>query len=282
MKKNPSNIKPHQHTTNDPPTNFYGVDFSGAVNAGKNIWIAKGVIEDNTLQINKCFPASSLTNGCVERNKCLKALTDFVAKSESAIFGMDFPFSLPASMIEQKSWAFFAKQFTKNYSSPEDFREKCRGKTGGGELKRKTDIETKTPFSPYNLRIYRQTYYGISQLLSPLVKKNQVCVLPMQKNDCKKPWVIEVCPASLLKREKLYIPYKGKGKDLYSARLKIIDMINNKLATTTKEVNTSAIDNQNGDALDSILATISSFNAINNTNLVTKNQLYAIEGYVYA
>ena len=39
------------------PHYIYGIDFSGAQDAGKKIWIAKGIIEENTLLIEDCFKA---------------------------------------------------------------------------------------------------------------------------------------------------------------------------------------------------------------------------------
>lgn len=38
----------------------YGVDFSGAEDAGKKIWIAGGVIKDGVMVIEKCFKAEAL------------------------------------------------------------------------------------------------------------------------------------------------------------------------------------------------------------------------------
>ena len=38
----------------------YGVDFSGARDAGEKIWIASGVIEADTLRIDACQQAGNL------------------------------------------------------------------------------------------------------------------------------------------------------------------------------------------------------------------------------
>jgi len=34
-----------------PPQHIYGIDFSGAQDAGKKIWIAEGVVKDDSLLI---------------------------------------------------------------------------------------------------------------------------------------------------------------------------------------------------------------------------------------
>ena len=58
------------------------------------------------------------------------------------------------------------------------------------------------------MRIYRQTYYGIRDLLGPLVAKNLVNVPPLHDSGDGVPWLMEVCPASTLKASGLYGSYK--------------------------------------------------------------------------
>ena len=47
----------------EPPRNIYGVDFSGAADAGKRIWIASAVVPDGVLRIERCFRGDSLLHG---------------------------------------------------------------------------------------------------------------------------------------------------------------------------------------------------------------------------
>jgi hypothetical protein len=99
--------------------------------------------------------------------------------------------------------------FSERYPDAEAFRAICREQAGDRELKRVTDVETRTPFCVYNLRLYRQTFYGIRDVLGPLMRTGSVSVLPMQPADPQKSWVVEICPASTLKSKGLYVPYKG-------------------------------------------------------------------------
>ena len=73
--------------------------------------------------------------------------------------------------------------FLSGFGQRLNFRESCTDAAlrlgDRKELKRRTDIEAKAPFSAYNLWIYRQTYYGIKELLGPLVSKNLVNVPPL-------------------------------------------------------------------------------------------------------
>jgi len=41
----------------NPRHHIYGIDFSGAKDAGKKIWIAKGIVKWETLLIEDCFRA---------------------------------------------------------------------------------------------------------------------------------------------------------------------------------------------------------------------------------
>ena len=89
---------------------------------------------------------------------------------------MRLPFSLPKDLIEAESWAEFLERFPERFRTETDFRESCTDSAlrigDRKELRRRTDIEAAAPFCAYNLRIYRQTYYGIRDLLGPLVSKN--------------------------------------------------------------------------------------------------------------
>ena len=43
--------------TMHPAQHIYGIDFSGAQDAGKKIWIAEGVVKTDSLLIEDCFKA---------------------------------------------------------------------------------------------------------------------------------------------------------------------------------------------------------------------------------
>lgn len=216
-----------------PRTTLYGVDFSGAKDAGKRIWIAAGTVRYGSLTITGCYPARDL----------------------------------PGSG---------------RYPDPGSFRQRCR--TGGGarELKRRTDQETRTPFSPYNLRLYRQTYYGISRLLNPLIRDQQASVLPMQQPHPERPWLLEICPASTLKRGGLSTSYKGRGRR--AARESILSALEDagRLTIQAGSVRQDILKNRCGDALDSVIAVDALFRALQRpAELLPAEPAYRLEGYVY-
>ncbi|GAF97778.1 unnamed protein product, partial [marine sediment metagenome] len=160
------------------------------MDAGKKIWIASGVIEEGVLQIEDCRRGDALPGSGKGRDRCLAALRDFLEREEACAFGLDFPFGLPRALVKQGSWDDFVLSFPDNYSSPEEFRRVCRVAAGDSELKRVTDLESHTPFSPYNLRLYRQTYFGIRDVLHPLVRDHLAYVLPMQSALPDRPWIL--------------------------------------------------------------------------------------------
>jgi hypothetical protein len=265
----------------------YGIDFSGAANAGKRIWIAEGAIKAEGLRIERCDQASKFLGSGPKLEPCLAALRDFIAEQKDAAFGLDFPFGLPKELVTEETWEDFIKAFLEKHADPGEFRNACLKETNGKELKRVTDREAKTPFSCYNLRLYKQTYYGIARVLAPLVRENKVRVLPMQIPQADKPWVLEICPASTLKILDLYMRYNYKGttQKHQTARKGLLRKIERKVAFKLEgdSVREVVIGDPGGDALDSVIASAATFCAVRNSGrlLVGNYDNYAIEGYVY-
>jgi hypothetical protein len=272
-----------------PLTNFrdriYGVDFSGARDAGRRMWIARGTAQGDTLRVETCHSADALPGSGRNRDRCLAALRDFIGANAACAFGLDFPFGLPQVLVRQDSWDDFVLAFLGEYTSPEEFRQFCRAAAGGRELKRITDRESKTPFAPYNLRLYRQTYFGIRDVLHPLVRDQLASVLPMQRRRADRPWVLEICPASTLKRAGLYMSYKDGPYEHRAARECILERLQatSAVSISTPAVRAAVLDNRGGDALDSVIAALATFRALRDPAhlVVESGSPYALEGYVY-
>lgn len=265
---------------------IYGVDFSGAKDAGRKIWITGGVIEGDVLLIKECFKAEDISGSGRDRERSLMALREFIKKQKESIIGLDFPFGIPRTLVKGESWERFVVSFEGSYNSPEEFRAVCTKVSDGKELKRFTDLEAKTPFSPYNLRLYRQTYFGIRDVLGPLIRDSIVCVLPMQKPLPDRAWVLEICPASTLKMRNLHLPYKGRGEIKRTSRERILESIQKTGVLIIKESSlySAILSDIGGDALDSVIAAFTTFWALRNGFLFDKfdkNSLYASEGWVY-
>jgi len=264
---------------------IHGIDFSGAKNAGKTIWVASGLVQDHALQITDLQPGFALPGSGRDRGVCYAALRRFIENERNAIIGMDFPFGLPKELVKSGTWDEFILTFKERFPADEAFKERCLSDAGGKELKRATDKESKTPFSCYNLRLFRQTYFGITGLLHPLVERNSVSVLPMQPADGEKPWVVEICPGSTLKAMNLYISYKGKTEDHKANRDRILTSLQEggSIALENERIRTTALNDKGGDALDSIIAAYAVYRNYLQSNVleVNSNPSAKLEGYVY-
>jgi len=261
----------------------YGVDFSGARDAGKKIWVAHATMEEDVLLMRECFQAKDLSGSGRDREQSLIALREFIRKRKDSIFGLDFPFGLPGNLVKEESWEKFVLSFEDAYKDPCEFKTACQLASGGKELKRSTDIETKTPFSPYNIRLYRQTYFGIRDVLGPLIRNDMVCVLPMQKPLPDRPWVLEICPASTLKQENLRLSYKGREEKHKASRVRILEGMEKTGALKINRwaLRKTILDDKNGDAIDSVIAAFATFRALRNGFVFDENSPYTLEGWVY-
>jgi hypothetical protein len=265
-------------------SNFMGVDFSGGKNAGDKIWVSRGKIENGVLHVYSCDRMSDL-HGSENREIALTHLREMISSLEDGVAGLDFPFSIPRELIGHSRWDLFAKQFGESYPDEHDFRRRCFTKAKNKELKRLTDSEMKTPFCPYNLRLYRQTYFGIRDVLAPLVTEDRVCVAPMQCIVPGKPLVVEICPASTLKLLNLYRQYKGKAPEHRRERAAILDGLESRrLVTIDAKVRPKLLKDTEGDALDSVVAALAAFRALGQIErkLDSARAEYLVEGFVYA
>lgn len=268
------------------PKHVYGVDFSGAKDAGRKVWIAAGIRDGTAFHLHSCQPAERLPHGSRRRDDCYAALRTLIADETNAAAGLDFPFSLPESLVDEASWEDFVLAFPTRYPDPESFRSACRHVTGGKERKRRTDVEQKTPFSAYNLRLYKQTYFGIRDVLHPLVRDHRAWVVPMQPAKPGRSWVLEVCPASTLKQAGLYQPYKGKSAQRRAQRERLLTSFEEAgLLSIDDDLRADLVADPAADGLDSVVAAIATAQVLPNlqtlTNVPAENE-YAVEGYVYA
>ena len=235
-----------------------GVDFSGAQDAGKHIWVAEGTPTPDGVRIDRLRRADTLPRSGPDFDDAMPGLCAHIATLTDSIVGFDFPFSIPAPLIEQSTWPAFIRDFADRYATPEEFRETCRSITDGRELKRETDIEAKVPWCAYNLRLYRQTWAGIRHVLAPLVSRNFARIIPIQPPKDGLTVIVEICPASFLKREGLYFPYKGRGPELQRARSKILtELARRKRITPVRgHLRRTMVRDVGADALDATLSAV--------------------------
>lgn len=262
----------------------FGVDFSGARDAGRRIWIASGTARGRELNIDSCLCAEDLPDGARERDVALKALREYLARVGEGVVGLDFPFSLSQDLMCGQNWERFIAHFKARYPTPEVFRTACYRMAEGREKKRRTDNEARTPFCPYNRRLFQQTYYGIREVLAPLVEEDRARVLPMQPPMPGKLLLLEICPASTLKRHNIYPSYKGRSVERRQARVKIMEWLEERgVHFTPVSLRERAIQNMEGDALDSVIAAWTAHCVVASVvaGWQAEEEVYRIEGRVY-
>ncbi|HXG24195.1 MAG TPA: hypothetical protein VNJ09_06535, partial [Chthonomonadales bacterium] len=228
--------------------------------------------------------AEELPHGARERDAALKALREYLARVRKGIVGLDFPFSLSQELMCGQSWERFLSNFKARYPTPEVFRTACYQMAEGKERKRRTDAEARTPFCPYNRRLFRQTYYGIREVLVPLVGEDRARALPMQPPMPGKLLLLEICPASTLKRHNIYPSYKGRSVERWQARAKIMEWLEEHgVRFTPVSLRERAMRDVEGDVLDSVVAawTAHRVGASVVAGWQAEEEVYRIEGRVY-
>lgn len=253
-----------------------GVDFSGAAQAGEKIWVSRAHFDGGKLVFDFLERAADLPGGSSERDHALSALRAWISLQTGAACGLDFPFALQKEALEGDSYATWLEKFTARYP------DSAALKASGFEARRGCELVAKVPFSPLNLRLYRQTFHGIADVLAPL-RAQGARVLPFDTPDAGQIWLLEICPASLLKRERLYLSYKGKSASQRENRRNIVgEMAARAPFSLPIEMENRAVEDTEGDALDAILAAVCTFRALQRPeSLLARREIHRLEGRVY-
>lgn len=265
------------------PRRVLGVDFSGASDAGRKIWIAEATRgRGNRLAVTDVRPACDLPGGGLAPQCAIAALAAHIVREPDTIAGCDFPFTLPLSVIDRPSWEAFIADFAVRFPDPDAFRLWALRRAGGRELRRAADRDAKTPFNSYNLRIYRQTWWGIAHLLAPLIAGRQAIARPYQPIPAvPHPIVIEACPASSLKWIGFYPAYKGRSGAHRLERKAVLRRLIGAgyVEPTSPHIRRILLDNSGGDALDAVIAAIAAAHASIER---APDAAEMIEGIIYA
>jgi hypothetical protein len=278
---------------------IFGVDFSGARLAGRNIWLAR--LGPSGKRRQAPYRLADLTCleklcGTAERGVVLADLVQRIAESEQALWALDFPFGLPievmgpdARWLEQ--FDFLQEWGDDAYGAGLECLRRARALGGPMHIRRLTDAEAKAPFDCYHYRIIYQTFYGMRDVLGPLRQVRRTAILPFQyrRLAAARRVLVEACPSSTLKR--LGLPHQNykqpQGGPLTPKRLLTRRQI---LAGLAAHV---AIDerqrrvlmrNGGGDALDAVIAAVGvaqAWDAADHRH-IARHPRYPREGRLYA
>lgn len=306
----------------EPPRRIYGLDFSAdRSRAGEQIWIAEAVVDDG-LRVVDAAPAADRLDVGREREAVLPALARFLANlGGGTATGLDFPFGLPAKVVADDAWLEFLRQFPSWADDPADLAresERRAALNGGGpaseangspasdvrgtssgwssdgassdrradgagtELLRATE-EPLGAVSPYNERLRDETFYGIRDLLRPLVLADVVRAVPMQPMDADRPLLLEVYPTGTLERLDAHdLRYVGDGDDARQRRAANLDVLETSGISIDECARDRALSDDEGDALDAIVAAVAAYQHTRDPcDLRTDDDVRALEGHIY-
>ncbi len=275
-----------------PPRRIMGVDFSGARDAARRIWVCHAHPDGDALSVEDCHPLADRTPVKSGPAAACEALVHTVRDAAGPLaVGFDFPFGLKRLLLppEVRDWRDFVAWFARTFDSPEGFRRWCRNRAQArhmteGALKRDADQEVGTPWVPHNLRLHKQTYFGIRHVLEPLVTVNGCVGIPYQPLSDGDRWLLETCPASALKRAGLSAPYKGRGPAHRAWRETLLaHLAAQGVSIPAGALRERVLSCAGGDALDAILCAWVVWRAVRTpaTLLDGVTDAHRIEGHVY-
>lgn len=221
-----------------------GVDWSGGKKAHKKVWSA-GVEFSPTgcslVTVGRPFAAGgppTVSGG----------FASWLAGQSFDTAGFDFCFGLHSDHIKALNLpasgpAAVGAATQARWQTAEGFRQAV-----GQELKRKTDVTQAAPFAPTNLRMFRQTYWGLRAMLSVTE-----AVPPWSYNTGRT--VAEVLPAQVAKLIAPGCSYKKKGGA--AERTAMVAALKATCRMVVPEASEKIlIDDKCGDAIDAVLAAV--------------------------
>jgi hypothetical protein len=179
-----------------------GVDFSGASAAGDALWVTEAIQTGVGLRIEECYRATDRWGR--DRESAHAGLVERITDSDVAAAGLDFPFSLPQTLLDAQcggEWRGFLEWVASDGgpADPTAFSEVCRHtaemNTGKRDIRRETD-QRRGALCPYTNRVRSMTYHGARDVLGRLADRDDTAVVPMQDGDDAETSVFEVYPAA--------------------------------------------------------------------------------------
>ena len=252
----------------------YGIDFSGASDAGHGIWIATATADGDALLIEDCRSAADRF-GVADRAPCLGRLVEFLR--DAPVAGLDFPFGVPAALHDRADWPGAVEWVTTVAHDADGFQRECKDRAESVPGSDRTNLlrETDGPVGamcPYAQYVYKQTFHGIRDVLAPLARDPEVAVEPMgagangggSSDGSDGPTrLCEVYPAATLAG--LDLPaeaYKDDGGRARDRRRAIVDGLEAETPVEYAEgVRGRLVDDAGGDAIDSVVAALATHRA---------------------
>ena len=228
----------------------HGVDFSGATSGGSGIRVATRRPGEPVEEVRRLDRAGL-------RREILAGLQG--DSTQGHLWLIDAPFGIPIATLEacgvEPDWSS-SIQWLASFPNPREWRRAVR-RTIRKEPKRWADRASATPLASMNLRVFKQTWTVMVEVLAPLVLEG-VRVEPMAGPLDSRVVVAEGCPASILKRGgDSARGYKGRDDANRVRREQIMDRaVRDWGLQVAGTVPSRCIGDAGGDDLDAVLLTL--------------------------
>jgi hypothetical protein len=268
------------------PDGVLGVAFSAdRRRAGEQSWIAEAAVEAGQLTLVDCQPLTGRFDVNRTRRDALPRLTKFLGSvSGDCVVGLDFPFALPDEVVAADTWPEFLRELPSWADDPLDLarESEARASLDGSATELVRDTENSLgALSPYNERLRAETFYGIRDILRPLVLADSARALPMQELSPEHPSLLEVYPAGTLERmEGEHMRYTDATAEARERRGENVAVLQNRGFDFADGLRETVI--ESGDALDAVVAAVSAFEHTRDpSDLQTTDGGRRLEGHIY-
>jgi hypothetical protein len=242
---------------------------------------------DERLRVVDCRRATEYLDVDPDRDAAVPALARFLGtRGDDVAAGLDFPFGLPEPVVAADEWAGFLRWLPGWADDPSDLARQSEARAtlegDAAQLRRETE-EPLGALSPYGVRLRAQTFYGIRDVLRPLVLSGTARVLPMQEPTGDGPRLLEVYPAGTLDRLDCHdTRYKSDDESARDRRTENVQALADAGLALDDEVRDRAVENAEGDALDAVVAAFAAYQHTRDQgDLRTGDDTVALEGYIY-
>ncbi|MEM6777620.1 MAG: DUF429 domain-containing protein [Planctomycetota bacterium] len=277
------------------PLQVFGVDYSGAAQAGENAWMATMAVDHDRLRLTNLAPLGRLACD-TDRDVVNAYLAASITQSHDALWGMDFPFGLPIELGLGR-WRQQLRHVADFHGNAKEYGRHlvdiARSKTDTLHIRRTTDLDTKTPFDCYHYRIIYQTFHGMRDLLRTIASDSTTATVPFQINRLTSGramdrCVVEACPSSTLKR--LGLPHQrykqSSGRpptETHLATRRKIMRVVSRWVDISRHRRNVIMTNPGGDALDAVLAGLGAWQAWQRETIemIREHPRYRVEGKVF-
>jgi hypothetical protein len=230
-----------------PPV-IHGVDFSGADSGGA----AKIRVVTRDLADPR---APVVPMGRMDRRGLARAVLASREDGRTHLWRVDAPMSVPLEIAREfgvdGSWLDVARWMA-SLGSPRHWRGTVRDRTRR-EPRRACDRELATPMAPMNLRVFKQTWTFVSEVLLPLAEEG-IRIEPCHAGLDARVRVCEGCPSSVL--HAFGWPrrgYKGAGEPPRLLRAQLVRRLGETGVTVPAPLAAEAERDEEGDLLDAML-----------------------------